>query len=320
MVKNKNYLNRRKLKTENKLHPWFITGYSDGESSFSIRVRTNQGSRFGFHISIVYSIGAEINPENKKLLDLVKYYFSDLGSINKSGNLYLYEVSSIKELKIIRNHFDTFPLQITKIIYFQLWCKVMDMIENKEHLTKQGFLKILSIKNVFPKGLSIKIRELYPNVELYDKPKFKFNTNPINPYWIAGFVQADGTFGLNITKQRKMTLGYTSQPQFRITQHVRDILVLKKIIQTLKCGNLVKPSINRSEFNISVANLKDLTEIIIPFFENYSLYGAKLLDFNDFCKGIYIIKKKEHLDIKGLNELKRLAYQMNTFRKFKKSF
>jgi len=36
----------------------------------------------------------------------------------------------------------------------------MDMIENKEHLTKQGFLKILYIKNVFPKGLSNKITEL----------------------------------------------------------------------------------------------------------------------------------------------------------------
>lgn len=146
------------------------------------------------------------------------------------------------------------------------------MIENKEHLTKQGFLKILFIKNVFPKGLSNKIRELYPNVELYDKPIFKLNTNLINPYWIAGFVQADGTFGLNITKQNRMILGYTSQPQFRITQHVHDIIVLKKIIQTLKCGNLVRPSINRGEFNISVANLKDLTNIIIPFFLKIILY------------------------------------------------
>ena len=72
MVENKNYLNTKKINTDNKLHHWFITGYSDGESSFSIRVRTNLSSKLGFHISIVYSIGAEINPENKKLLNLVK--------------------------------------------------------------------------------------------------------------------------------------------------------------------------------------------------------------------------------------------------------
>lgn len=85
-----------------------------------MRVRTNLRSRFDFHISIIYSIGAELNPENKKLLELVKYYLNNQGLINKSGNLYLYEVSSIKELQIIRSHFENFPLLITKIIYFQL--------------------------------------------------------------------------------------------------------------------------------------------------------------------------------------------------------
>lgn len=193
----------------------------------------------------------------------------------------------------------------------------MDMIEDKKHLTKEGFLKILSIKNVFPKGLSDKVRKIYPDIKLYDKPILEYTKKSINPYWIAGFVQADGTFGLNITKQNRMTLGYTSQPQFRITQHDRDIIVLERIIQTLKCGILIKPSINRNEYNISVANIKELSEIIIPFFKKYSLYGAKSLDFNDFCKGISIIKNKGHLTIEGLNKLKKLAYQMNRFRKFK---
>ena len=193
----------------------------------------------------------------------------------------------------------------------------MDMIENKIHLTRKGFLKILSIKNVFPKGLSNKILELYPKIDFYDKPLFKFSTKRLNPHWIAGFVQADGTFGLNYTKQKRMTLGYTCQPQFRITQHERDIIVLKRIIEKLKCGILVKPSENRNEYNISVANIKDLSEIIILFFIKYPIYGAKLLDFKDFCKGIYIIKDKGHLNIEGLTQLKLLAYMMNTYRKFK---
>jgi hypothetical protein len=46
---------------------------------------------------------------------------------------------------------------------------------------------------------------------------------PLDPNWIAGFVQADGTFGLNYTKQVRMRLGYTCQPQFRVCQHERDL-------------------------------------------------------------------------------------------------
>ena len=317
MVENKNYLNIKKVNIKNNLHPWFITGYSDGESSFSIRLRSSPRSRLGIHISIVYSIGAEINSENKKLLKSVKYYFEEKGSISKCGNMYSYEVSSIKKLKIIRKHFENFPLQTTKMFYFQLWCQVMDMIENKDHLKKEGVLKILSIKSVFPKGLSKVVIKSYPTIVPCTKPTIKFCTKKINPYWIAGFVQADGTFGLNWTKQKRMVLGYTCQPQFRITQHKRDLILLKRIIKTLGCGNLVKPSISRNEYNISVGNIKDLSEIIIPFFKKYSLYGAKLLDFNDFFKGICIIKKKEHLTIKGLKQLKILAYHMNTYRKWK---
>lgn len=317
MVKNENYFNKKNINIENNLHPWFVTGYSDGEYSFSIWVRSSSLNKFGFNVSIVYSIGAQINPENHKLLELLKNYFNKEGSISKSGNMYIYEVSTIKGLKIIRNHFDNFPIQTTKRIYFQLWCQVLDLIENKKDLTMKSFLKILSIKSVFPKGLSDKIRNFYSHIDHFPKPEFELDSKPLDPYWISGFVLGDGTFGLNYTRAPRIILCYTCQPQFRITQHKRDFFVLTKIIKELGCGNIIKPSIDRNEYNISMmSNLKDLTEIIIPFFNNYPLYGAKLLDYKDFSKGIYIIKNKGHLNLNGLNKLKLLAYNMNTYRKF----
>jgi hypothetical protein len=55
-------------------------------------------SQHGFRISLVYSIGAEINIENRKLLDKIKVYFKGEGSISKSANMYVYEISSLKGL------------------------------------------------------------------------------------------------------------------------------------------------------------------------------------------------------------------------------
>jgi LAGLIDADG endonuclease len=164
-----------------------------------------------------------------------------------------------------------------------------------------------------------------------NKPEFLPKTNLLNPHWIAGFVQADGTFGLNFTNQVKMKLGFTgsaSQPQFRVTQHergggsalpsgrARDLMVLKRIISTMGCGKIVNPSSGRDRYDISVANIKDIAGIVIPFFEKYPMYGAKNLDFLSFCKGISIIKNKGHLTQQGLDQLKDLAYSMNTYRKF----
>jgi hypothetical protein len=62
MVNNNYYKNTQKI--ESSMHPWFITGYSDGKSSFSIRLRSNLSNVFGFKESLVYSIGAEINNGN----------------------------------------------------------------------------------------------------------------------------------------------------------------------------------------------------------------------------------------------------------------
>lgn len=94
-----------------------------------------------------------------------------------------------------------------------------------------------------------------------------------------------------------MKLGYTCLPQFRITQHERDLIVLKRIVDTLgpRRGSLVKPTGDRDRYSISVANISDLVNIVIPLFEECSIYGAKYQDFLDFCRGIHIIKEKGHL-------------------------
>jgi hypothetical protein len=113
------------------LHPWFVTGYTDGEGSFSVRLRTKSSSKFGYHVSIVYSIGAEINPLNLELLKKIQEFFGGVGSISKSGMMYYYEVSSLNALVNVRNHFNKFPLQTTKFVHFQLWCQVMDIFDKR---------------------------------------------------------------------------------------------------------------------------------------------------------------------------------------------
>lgn len=315
MVNRRHYIS---TKSGINLNPWFVTGYTDGEGSFSIRLRTKSSSILGYHVSIVYSIGAEANHLNLNLLERVQDYFGGVGSISKSGNMYYFEVSSPKSLLNVRKHFEEFPLQTTKFVHFKLWCEVLDIINKKEHLKESGFYKVLSIKSVFPKGLSPKLLELHPKEKYVCliKPEFVPTKVVLDKYWITGFAQADGTFGLNYSKLTLMKLGYTCLPQFRITQHERDLTGLNRIVSTLGCGTLVKPTGDRDRYTLSVANISDIVNIIIPLFEECPIYGAKYQDFLDFYKGILIIKEKGHLTSEGLNELKILAYGMNTYRKF----
>lgn len=65
--------------------------------------------------------------------------------------------------------------------------------QKKTHFTYEGFIKILAIKAVFPKGSVEVVLKAHPNVIPIKKPEFIPNLSPLN--WVAGFVQADGSFG-----------------------------------------------------------------------------------------------------------------------------
>jgi hypothetical protein len=164
------------------LNPFFVTGYTDGEGSFSVRIKAKKDSRFGYGIVPVYSLGAEANPYNKALLENLKAFFNGVGSISTCNNMYYYEVSSLKTLQVVRQHFLNYPLETSKSIHFLLWCQVIDLIEKKAHHTYDGFLQILAIKSVFPKGLSDALIKAFPGVQPIVKPEFVPKTSPLSPH------------------------------------------------------------------------------------------------------------------------------------------
>jgi hypothetical protein len=48
------------------------------------------------------------------------------------------------------------------------------------------------------------------------------------------------------------------------------------------CGTLVKPTGDRDRYNTSVANMKDLVNIVIPFFKKISYLWGKVFRFFGF--------------------------------------
>ena len=86
-------------------------------------------------------------------------------------------------------------------------------------------MEILAIKAVFLANLNDSVKAAFPDVRSIIKPEFISNPYKLNKDWIAGFTQADGSFSLNYIKSSGMRLGHTCQPQFRITQHERDLMV-----------------------------------------------------------------------------------------------
>jgi hypothetical protein len=304
------------VNNEEELHPNYVTGIVDGDGHFGISLSKNSKARYGYTCTLVFTLVAEINSYNKIFIEKVQKFFGGIGKIYTSENIYVYKVVSLKELKTIKAHFEKYSLQSTKQIHFLLWCQVFNILESKEHRHYEGFIKILNIKAAFPKRLSKSILDAHPDVVPIAKDEYKPIKTPLDPLWISGFVQADGTFGLGYGASRRYKLGYGCDPSFRVSQDVRDIILLERIILTLGCGKIRGPYSDRAVCDIHVKGIKYISDIIIPFFNKYPLHGAKSLDFQSFCRGISIIENKGHLTQNGLDQLKSIAFSMNSKRKF----
>ncbi len=137
------------------LKPDYIVGLVDGEGSFTIYIRDpelpNSSKR---RVTVEPKFYIKLIEKDKEILERLKLFFG-CGSIyfqkdNRPNHqhCYRYEVYNRDDLiKIIIPFFKKHQLQLSsKKKDFELFCKMMEMIENKEHLNKKGLRLLLKLK------------------------------------------------------------------------------------------------------------------------------------------------------------------------------
>ena len=150
-----NYLSTKNYsKNINTLHPMWVTGFIDGEGCFHVSVNENKKYRLGWKVQLNSQIllhGRDFN-----LLKHIQAKLNGVGSIceKRSGGSILFQVQSIKDLKVIIDHFSKYPLITQKCYDFKLFEKAVHLVELKEHLTYDGLRKIVAIKASMNLGLS----------------------------------------------------------------------------------------------------------------------------------------------------------------------
>lgn len=192
---------------------------------------------------------------------------------------------------------------------FYLFRKAVEIVNNGEHVTKEGLDKIVAIKASMNWGLSEDIKKAFPDVSAYERPSFKL-PSVFDCNWLAGFAEGESNFAIRVSTSVTNKLGKSVSLRFTITQHERDILLMNSIEKFFSCGQ-VKKRTAQPYVDFIVTNFTDNNEKIIPFFEKYPLMGCKKLNYLDFCKAAELMKNKVHLTSQGLNEIIRIKDGMN---------
>ena len=317
------------------INPWFITGFTDAEGSFMITITQNEKSKMKWRV--IPSFAIHIHNKDISLLNQIQKFLG-VGNVRKNSNTTaLFRVDNFKEIQVIINHFDRFPLLSVKASDYILFKECYNLIMQKQHLNPKGFEKILSLKYNLNKGLPDKLKKAYPNIVPVNRPEYKFKNIP-NPFWISGFASGDSTFSVSIEKSSNK-LGKRVRLIFGTCLHIRDKEILLGIANYIynsfedftpkesgfrkEKQNQLSQSIQQKYIydtaNTSLLQIKNYSDIqnkIIPFFNKYPILGVKSLDFNDFKLVANLIDNKEHLTSEGLNQIIEIVKGMNLDRKF----
>jgi hypothetical protein len=153
----------------------------------------------------------------------------------------------------------------------------------------------------------------YPNIKFSRSYTSVLTTTylKLDPFFVTGFVDAEGCFTVTFQKNLKVKNGYSISPRFKISLHKKDLIVLEQLKVFFGVGSIQSTGKNRDSFEFVVKSLKDLTTVILPHFDKYPLITQKRADYELFKMVIASIIKKEHLSTDGLLDIINIKASMN---------
>jgi hypothetical protein len=143
------------------------------------------------------------------------------------------------------------------------------------------------------------------------------NIENINPNWVTGFIDGEGSFIIAILPSTGPTKKKVSL-RLSVTQKSHSIGVLYDLQKFFGCGLIIPSSKDCMRF--VVQKKEDIFNKIIPHFNLYPLITSKGLNLDSFKKAAEIVKKGEHLKLEGLNKIIELKNLMNKKRTFEELF
>jgi len=124
---------------------YFLAGFADGESSFSVAIIKHPMQKFGWMINPVFQVYQ--HERHREILELYKFVLGAGSIYRKSGThpVLNFSIDSRRNLleKVIP-FFERYPL-VVKQQEFNKFKEILHAMERKEHLTKEGFIRLVTL-------------------------------------------------------------------------------------------------------------------------------------------------------------------------------
>ena len=129
---------------QERLDASWIVGFTDGEGCFHISLNKLPGMTLGWQVLPEFRV---VQHEKDQItLERIRDYFGfgsvQINRIDYHGTRKEFRVRGLENLNKIVNFFKTNKLKTSKRKDFEIFSEVIDLMNKKEHLSKQGLDKI----------------------------------------------------------------------------------------------------------------------------------------------------------------------------------
>ena len=141
--------------------------------------------------------------------------------------------------------------------------------------------------------------------------------NPEIGYYIAGFVDGEGSFNVSLRKRPDHTMGWQVVPTFNASQ--KDFTILALMKKVLGCGRFVTRR-DGVHYYI-VQNPTAIKESVIPFFTRFKFLSSKMKrNYMLFKQITEMMNEKGHLTSDGLMKIIQIREKLNEGRGRKRKY
>lgn len=135
--------------------------------------------------------------------------------------------------------------------------------------------------------------------------------------WFAGFTDADGSFGIDLSTKTRLKVSCQFQINQRMADPKENSLEYGPLFSAISLGLGVNLHTNMEKksgryYYVVKATSRKSKEIVRHYFDTYPLLTSKFLDYRDWCAVDDLLKKKDHS--KHLKQIQALKGKVNNNR------
>lgn len=155
--------------------------------------------------------------------------------------------------------------------------------------------------------------------------KLPLKQSPLNnDSWLAGFIDADGSFSIQHTKLENGAKKRKISCRLRIEQRMLDPktkenygYILTEVTKFFNCKLLTRKQISTSnEYYTLTASSRESLVIILNYLKKFSLFSSKHLDYLDWSIAVEYILANKHYIESSIIEIDNLKNKMNNKRTY----